>query len=314
MNAAAVVVNFNGGDDLPQCLAALAAQSVAVTTVVVDCASTDGSRRWAEQPPPGVHGVPLPTNRGYAGGCNAGLAVVPLGVDAIGFFNPDCFPGPGFIAACLDVLERRREVGGVAGRLERPDGTLLDSCGQRLTRLFLRVHDRGYGEPADGAFTEPARVLAACGAAMVYRRAALDSVRVEGEVFPDEFFAFWEDLDLGWRVSNRGWQIVYEPGAVAVHRRAATAAPGRGRLIFRRSSERAADIAVNGWATLLRNLHPIDFWLRAPLLLPVEMAMLAWLLLRRPRVLPALAARLSRLRTAARARRALPQYRLAELQ
>ncbi len=314
MKAAAVVVNFNGGEDLPRCLAALAAQTTPVEVIVVDCASTDGSRRVAERPPQGVRGVPLAENLGFAGGCNAGLAQADPGSEAIGFFNPDCFPAPGFFAACLETLDRQPTVGGVAGRLLRPDGLRLDSCGQVLTPLLLRVHDRGYDAPADGRLTAPARVLAACGAGMVYRRAALEAVRVEGAVFPAEFFAFWEDLDLGWRVRNRGWQVVYEPSAVAYHRRAATAAPGRGRLILRRSAERAADIVVNRWATLLRNLHPVDFWLRAPVLLPVEMAMLAWLLVQRPRVAPALVERLPRLRAAARQRRALLRHRLRVLQ
>ena len=74
MKAAAVVVNFNGGGDLERCLAALAAQTERVDVVLVDCASTDGSRALAERPPAGVVGVPLADNRGYAGGCNAGLA------------------------------------------------------------------------------------------------------------------------------------------------------------------------------------------------------------------------------------------------
>jgi GT2 family glycosyltransferase len=313
MKAAAVVVNFNGAEDLPRCLAALAAQTTPVSIVVVDCASHDGSRRLAEQPPPGVRGVPLPENVGYAGGCSAGLAAADPDAGAIAFFNPDCFPTPNYLAACLETFERWPEVGGVAGRLVRPDGMRLDSCGQVLTPLLLRVRDRGYGASANERLTAPSRVLAACGAGMVYRRAALEAVRVDGSVFPAEFFAFWEDLDLGWRVSNHGWQVVYEPRAVATHRRAATASPGRGRLIFRRGSERAADIVINRWATLLRNLHPVDFWLRAPVLLPGEVAMLAWLFLRRPRMIPALLARLPRVRMAARQRRKLPRRRLREL-
>ena len=173
-------------------------------------------------------------------GVCGGLAALDPAVEVIGFFNPDCVPSPEFFAACLDVLERRPEAGGVAARLERPGGEVLDSCGQVLTPLLLRVRDRGYDGPAVGRFAEPATVLAACGAAMVYRRAALTAAAVAGEVFPADFFAFWEDLDLGWRVSAAGWPVVYEPRAVAIHRRGATAAPGAGRLIFRRPPELAA--------------------------------------------------------------------------
>jgi hypothetical protein len=313
MRAGAVVVNFNGGADLPACLAALKAQTVPVDVVLVDCASTDGTRALAEQPPPGVRGLPLPENVGYAGGCAAGLSLLDASVEVIGFFNPDCYPAPEFFAACTEVLAREPDVGGVAGRLLRPGGATLDSCGQVLTPFLLRVRDRGYGAPASGAFETRNRVLSACGAGMVYRRAALAAAAVEGDVFPSDFFAFWEDLDLGWRVSNAGWHVIYEPRAVATHRRGATAAPGAGRLIFRRPTTLAAGMLANRWATLLRNLHPVDFLLRLPVLLPGEVLMLSVLVLRRPGLLPALRAALPRVRRAARQRRLLPRRRLGEL-
>jgi len=313
MKAGAVVVNFNGGADLPACLAALKAQTVPVDVVLVDCASTDGTRALAEQPRPGVRGLPLPENVGYAGGCAAGLSLLDASVEVIGFFNPDCYPAPEFFAACTEVLAREPDVGGVAGRLLRPGGATLDSCGQVLTPFLLRVRDRGYSAPSSGAFGTRKRVLSACGAGMVYRRAALAAAAVEGEVFPADFFAFWEDLDLGWRVSNAGWHVIYEPRAVATHRRGATAAPGAGRLIFRRPTTLAAGMLANRWATLLRNLHPVDFLLRLPVLLPGEVLMLSVLVLRRPGLLPALRAALPRVRRAARQRRLLPRRRLGEL-
>lgn len=313
MRAAAIVVNFNGGGDLPECLAALRAQTAPVEVVLVDCASTDGTRSLAEAPPSGVRGLPLAANLGYAGGCAAGLGVLAPDVDVVGFFNPDCFPSSAYFAVCEEILSTGRDIGGVAGRLVRPDGATLDSCGQVLTRFLLRVRDRGYGEPGAGAYLAPADVLAACGAGMVYLRKALVDASVGGEVLPGDYFAFWEDLDLGWRVSNAGWRVVYEPRAVAVHRRAATAGPGTGRLIFRRPPELGAAIIANRWATLLRNLHPVDFWLRLPVLLPGELMMLSWLALRDPRLLPALGRTFPRLRRAAHQRAMIARRRLGQL-
>jgi len=148
---------------------------------------------------------------------------------------------------------------------------------------------------------------------MVFRVSALEAVRVSEKVFPPEFFAFWEDLDLGWRIWNAGWRVVYQPRAVAVHRRGGSAEPGGGRMILRRPPAVAAGIMLNRWATWLRNLHTVDFLQRLPLLLALDAAMVTWLLVRRPAVGPHLVRGLGRLALACRQRRGLARRRLREL-
>jgi GT2 family glycosyltransferase len=313
MRAAAVVINHNGGEDLGRCLAALGAQEVPVEAVLVDNASSDLSRQWVDSPPPGVQVLALAENLGYTGAANAGLAACSPEVEVVGFFNPDCFPQRDFFRVCLEVFQKRPEVAGIAPRLLRLDGQTLDSCGQRLSFWVLMVRDRGYGQPAAGAFLQGEPVLAACGAGMVFRRQALEHLRLEGEVFPREFFAFWEDLDLGWRLWNAGFTLWYEPQAVALHRRGATAAPGRGRLLFRRPPGVAAGILLNRWATLLRNLHWRDFCWRWPFLLGWDTGMVCALLLRQPSCWAFLRRAPGRLALAWRQRRQLRQRPLAEV-
>lgn len=314
MRAAAIVINHNGGEDLGKCLQALALQTIPVEIILVDNASTDTSRQWVEHPPPGVRVIALEENLGYTGGANKGLVACNSEVEVVGFFNPDCFPRPDFFATCFQAFWEKPNLGGLAPRLLREDLKTLDSCGQVLSSFVLMVKDRGYGQPAAGAFLSPAPVLAACGAGMVFRRRALEQVKRNGEVFPSSFFAFWEDMDLGWRLFNLGGSLYYWPAAVAVHRRAATAAPGRGRLIFRRPPKVAADILLNRWATLLRNLHWTDAWWRLPLLLFWDMAAVFGLLLRKPKAFPFLVRGVWRLRLAWGQRRTLPRRPLRELQ
>lgn len=313
MRAAAIVINHNGGADLARCLAMLTGQTVPVQVVVVDCASHDSSRELLAGPPPGVRVVALEDNRGYTGGANAGLDALGEDADVVGFFNPDCFPQSDFFQVCLELFREHPGVGGIAPRLLRLDGATLDSCGQVLSPWVLMVRDRGYGRPAAGRFLQREAVLAACGAGMVYRRDALERVRVAGEVFPSEFFAFWEDLDLGWRVRACGYQVVYEPRAVALHRRGATAERGRGRLLFRRSPALAAGYLMNRWATLVRNLHWRDAWWRWPLLVVWDLAMVVAVLWHKPAALRYLRAAPNRVRLAWRQRRTLTQKPLAEL-
>ncbi len=313
MRAVAIVINHNGGEDLGRCLAALAAQELPVRVLLVDNASNDASRRWVEKPPRGVEVLALAKNWGYTGAANAGLAACAGEAEVVGFFNPDCFPQPDFFRLCVTVLEQQPEVGGVAPRLVRPEGVRLDSAGQVLSPWVLMVRDRGYGEKAEGAYMQPGKVLAACGAGMVFRWHALEAVRVEGQVFPQEYFAFWEDVDLGWRLANAGWAVWYEPRAVAIHRRAGSASPGGGRLLFRRPAPVAAGVLLNRWATLLRNLHPADFCWRLPLLLVWDAGMVGALLLRKPQSWRYLRRAPRRLAQALRQRRHLQQRRLREL-
>jgi hypothetical protein len=107
--------------------------------------------------------------------------------------------------------------------------------------------------------------------------------------------------------------VRYEPSAVAVHRRAATAAPGRGRLMFRRSALMQAHILANRWATFARNLHAVDFLVRLPVLLMADAAMVALVVARRPAVARPLLAALPGVVRAWRQRRALRRRPLREL-
>ena len=88
----------------------------------------------------------------------------------------------------------------------------------RLTRSWRHL-DRGSGEVDRGQYPHAARVFGATGAATLFRRAALDDVAIDGQVFDERFHSFREDAELAFRFAERGWSVVYEPAAVAGHRR-----------------------------------------------------------------------------------------------
>jgi GT2 family glycosyltransferase len=82
--------------------------------------------------------------------------------------------------------------------------------------------DRGYLEPEDGRFDEPADVDAWCGAGVLLARRYLDEVGL----FDDRFFLYYEDTDLSWRGRARGWRYRYVPDAVERHVHAASTVEG----------------------------------------------------------------------------------------
>jgi GT2 family glycosyltransferase len=195
--------------------------------VVVDCASRDSSAEVARAHAP--QGIPcqvveLGENRGFAGGMNAALARTRA--PFVLTLNADARPAPDFVTRLLErAAQPDLRVGAVAGRLVRPpregEPRILDACGMRLTRAW-RHFDRGSGEADRGQYGRPERVFGATGAASLFRREALDDAAfegIDGEIFDPRFHSFREDAELCFRLRERGWEVLYEPAAVAEHRR-----------------------------------------------------------------------------------------------
>ncbi|HEX3529829.1 MAG TPA: glycosyltransferase [Thermoanaerobaculia bacterium] len=223
VRTAVCIVTHNAAPDLPGCLEAVARLTHRpLSVVIVDCASSDGSleaaRTSAAHLPADISAqiVDLGENLGFAGGMNAaiGLTDAPLVLS----LNADARPAPDFLTRLLARTEPPElRVAAVTGRLVRLDGR-LDACGMRLTPTWRHL-DRGSGEEDHGQFSIPERVFGATGAASLFRRAALDDASVEGEIFDPRFHSFREDAELCFRLRERGWEILYEPAAVAEHRR-----------------------------------------------------------------------------------------------
>lgn len=227
---AVLIVTHDSAGDLPGCLEAVAALAHRpLSVVVVDCASSDGSAAVAARHAGALvaAGVPLTVeplaeNRGFAGGMNRALALT--AAPWVLSLNPDARPSPGYAGRLLARAGRHPDlaVGAVTGRLVRRSAAgepaRLDACGMRLTRSWRHL-DRGSGELDRGQLATPARVFGATGAASLFCRAALDDAAVDGEIFDPRFHSFREDAELCFRLRERGWEVLYEPAAVAVHRR-----------------------------------------------------------------------------------------------
>lgn len=232
---AVAIVTWNSAADLPGCLEAVARQDHRpLELVVVDCGSTDRSVEIARSADLGRGEDEMPRvvealgeNRGFSGGMNAALrrTAAPF----VLALNADARPAPDFARRLVERAHACRDlrVGAVTGRLVRPEGAegmrRLDACGMYL-RPTWRHLDRGSGEVDRGQYARAERVFGGTGAATLYRRAALDDVAFPGEtagdeVFDELFFAYREDAELAFRFQERGWETVYEPTAVAEHRR-----------------------------------------------------------------------------------------------
>jgi len=227
VRVAIAIVTHNSAGDLAACFQAIEALACRpIELVVVDCASGDGSfaeaERLARSLPSEIPAavVPLLENLGFAGGMNEAFSRT--SAPWVLTLNADALPAPDYLVRLLDRASAHPDlkVGAVTGRLVRAERNppILDACGMRLTRTWRHL-DRGSGEVDSGLYSRPERVFGATGAASLFRRAALDDVAIDGEVFDPTFHSFREDAELCFRLRERGWEILYEPAAVAVHRR-----------------------------------------------------------------------------------------------
>jgi GT2 family glycosyltransferase len=313
VRVAAVVVAWQSAEDLPDCLASLDAQDHDdLEVVVVDNASTDGTAALLRAlAAAGDRRHPLhvrsnPTNRGFAGGVNDGLAVLDAEVAAVLLVNPDARPAPDLVRRCVAALEADPRRGSIQPKVLRavpaPDGRpVLDTTGHVLTRARL-LRNRGEGEVDTGRYETPEEVFGVSGAVALHRRAMLDDVawrHPDGrrEVLTEDLFAFFDDVELDWRARIRGWSAWYEPTAVAVHVRGG-AGPRRTAAVeaLNWSNRLLVTATCDDRRTLLR-AAPLG--VTTTLLKTIELAVTC------PRALPPALARLRLLPAALRRRRQL---------
>ncbi|MFL7810724.1 MAG: glycosyltransferase family 2 protein [Anaerolineae bacterium] len=244
--ASVIIPNWNGAAHLTDCLDALAAQrEIDFETIVVDNGSIDDSLRLLTRRDPPVKVVALPENRGYAGGCNAGLCRAEGQVLVI--LNNDTQVEPDWLGELLAALDRHPEAGMATPKVRLWD----DRARLHTTGDYVRVNgipdSRGVWELDEGQYDDQLYVFGASGVAPAYRRTMLDEIGL----FDADFGSYCEDVDLSWRAQLAGYRCVYAPRAVLYHKVSAT---GKGVL-------RSYRVARNTLWTLAKDL-PAGLWER----------------------------------------------------
>lgn len=238
---AVIIVNFDTGHLLAQCLAAFQAQDhPQLEIVVIDNASRDGSREVLADLERAATTWRHPTrfvrnaaNRGYCGAINDGLRLVDAPV--VVFSNVDVEPAPDLISTSVASLVAEPRRGSVQPLLLRPSrhggDRQVDTTGHVMDRARLVVNrDEGRHAPT----AHPGEIFGVSGALAVHRRAMLDDVAWNSpgghEVLTERLFAFFDDVELDWRARLLGWQAWFEPRAVAFHERGGAGSRRTGRV------------------------------------------------------------------------------------
>jgi len=219
-----VIVNWNSGGLLENCVRSLLRNAAGCQIIVVDNASTDSSLLFFEQMQDGPVLIRNSRNVGFAAGSNLGWRAGEGSL--LLFLNPDteCFPGS------IDRLEQTliadKEVWAAGGQLISPSGTPQEDFNVRafpsvagvaaemllIEEIWNSIRwfrpDRRTGSACEADVDQPA---AAC---LMVSREALETVGG----FDEEFRPAWfEDVDLCRRIRNHGGRIRYQPEARFLH-------------------------------------------------------------------------------------------------
>lgn len=215
-----IVVSWNGREDTLAALDSLERERVSTPfeVILVDNGSTDGTLDEVRRRFRWVRTIRLDQNRGFTGGIAEGVRASTA--KWLAFMNNDAVVEPGWAEAFAAAAENAAaDVIAIGGRIVSFDGKRVDFVEGHIT-FDGHAFQRGFGRPV-GSVPEPAKgaeILFPCGGNMLVRRE--EFIDLQG--FDDDYFAYLEDVDFGWRSWICGWRTTWEPAATVRHHSSAT--------------------------------------------------------------------------------------------
>jgi GT2 family glycosyltransferase len=265
---AVIVVNWNSGSLLAECLESLRRQTlVPARIIVVDNASHDGSWSCVPERFPDVTLIRSKKNLGFAAANN--LAVREAHDCAwVALLNPDAFATSDWLGQLWQAAHDNPEISFFGSRmLQHYNPDKLDGTGD-ICHVSGLAWRRDHGASAQEVHRLQGEIFSPCAAAAFYRRDAF----LEAEGFDEKFFCYFEDVDLAFRLRLLGHRCLYVPSAVVSHIGSALAGD-------------KSDFAVyHGHRNLVwsyfKNMPPRLFWRYLPQHLLCNLAALVWFSLR----------------------------------
>jgi len=239
----AVVVTYESGATIGECLAALARELRPDDAIAVVDNASPGGPEAVERAARAITAtvlcrfIAMPTNAGFGSGCNRGAQEFPA--HDVLLVNPDAVVQAESVSRLRAFLRAEPRYGAVGPRIERFDGRLEPGCRRtlprpgvafgRLSRLDRLMPERfGSYNRLEIDPSLPTDLEAASGACVLIQRAAWDSIGG----FDPRFFMYGEDLDLFLRLGERGWLVRYLPEARVLHHKGASTDAVPMRMLF----------------------------------------------------------------------------------
>jgi GT2 family glycosyltransferase len=178
--------------------------------VLADNASGDGSVEYVREHFPQVRIIQFNQNYGFCGGNNR--AASQSQNEFVAFLNPDMRVDPHWLKGLVEKVGSEPDVVCASSKILDWDGSRIDFGG---TLLQFLGHGRadGYQDSDLSAYDQVHYILAPCGGAMLINRQLFQGVGG----FDEDFAAYFEDLDLGWRLWILGYKVVLAPESICYH-------------------------------------------------------------------------------------------------
>lgn len=211
LTVSVIIVNWNGGILLKECLLRLLDQSHAPNQIIViDNGSTDGSDMFAEMSNK-ISLIRIGKNIGFAAANNHAIKLCKS--DYIVLLNPDAFAEPDWLENLILAAQQFPNFAAFGSRqLVHDIPGMLDGIGD-IYHISGLVWRNGYNRPQTPSDLLPCEIFSPCAGAVLYRRDALLDV---GE-FDEDYFCYVEDVDLGFRLRLLGYKSIYVPEAIVHH-------------------------------------------------------------------------------------------------
>lgn len=216
-----VIVNYNGGQFLIDCISSLQkVKAVDLDIWVVDNGSGDGSLQQAKKQFPKVNYISNEANLGFGKANN--LALKKIKTENILLLNPDCTVSGKTLKFMLQFMQDYPMTGATSCKVEQRDGS-IDWASHRgfptpwAALLYLLGDDSLY-HLTDQNMRKVHEVDAISGAFFMTRKSVLEKVGL----FDEDYFLYAEDIDLCFRIKEAGFKIMYVPDVVVLHHKGIT--------------------------------------------------------------------------------------------
>jgi len=243
-----VTVTHNGLDHLKSFVPALTKHTSdewPLRLLVIDNASTDGTDEWLKNQ--NIETIRLDSNHGFAQPNNLGVEKLD-DCEYVALLNNDTQVCNGWSTPMIEALNADPSIVAAGALLTDWTGEKIDFAGG-VVSFSGHAHQTNQGKPVSIIDSGNREVLFVCGGAMIVRR----SLFLELGGFDPDFFAYFEDVDFGWRAWMAGYRIVLTTASRVMHRHQGTA----GRLPF---PPRMRLYERNALCTVLKNYEESYLW------------------------------------------------------